>query len=430
MFRLIAAAALILSGLTAAAGLPQGNWKCVALSPDHLALTGDYGELQNILFLKHFAKRNKAARRKLTGWAADFVFNISGTEAIAEYRPQVAAALLNKPEVKIVSSSAPISVVRTGYWISPIGQSRFPDEHGKLRLSKNADAAHYLFLTLSRPLADGETITIILPAGECVKFVRDPEASSPLFKIDQVGYMPQAPKYAYVGAWLGTAGPMPLHDALTGKTFHLTDAVTRKTVFRGTLRPRMKDPVSKSGAPFTGEEVLELDFSRFTVPGVYRLVIPGFAASDTFRINDDTMAEAFFIHARGLYHQRCGIAKTRPYTHWTQKVCHTVSLRGNFPPEIGHYGKGAQNRKYGFTDSSGKSVTVNHFELIKRCSPSVDQPLHAPGGWHDAGDWDRRPQHMNISGDLAAVYMLKPGNFCDGQLNIPDKEIYFYLSTL
>ena len=31
----------------------------------------------------------------------------------------------------------------------------------------------------------------------------DPDVPSPLFKVNQVGYLPHAPKFAYVGAWLG-----------------------------------------------------------------------------------------------------------------------------------------------------------------------------------------------------------------------------------
>ena len=33
----------------------------------------------------------------------------------------------------------------------------------------------------------------------------DPEKPSPLFKVNQVGYAPDQPKYAYLGAWLGPA---------------------------------------------------------------------------------------------------------------------------------------------------------------------------------------------------------------------------------
>ena len=410
---------LMLTGLYAAP--VRGNWKCVALDPAHLALTGDYSELQDQLFKERYTARRKAAKGKLTGWKADLCFNLSGTEAIAAYRPQVTAMLLKNPAVKLVSqSSVPLSVTGTGYWLNPIGQSRFPDENGKLRFSQNSDAAHYLFLTLNRPLAEGEKITITLPAGETLDYTWRQDQPSPLFKINQIGYLPKAPKYAYIGAWLGTAGPLPLHKALNGKPFHLVDAATGKNVFSGTVNARMPDPVNAKGTPFTGEEVLDMDFSAFTVPGKYYLTIPGTGSSEVFRIGDDTMAEAFYIHARGLYHQRCGIAKEKPFTAWIQKPCHMTCVAGSFPPDVSHYGKGTNQRPFGFTDQAGKSVKVNHFQLIQRNVPTLTKIFQVSGGWHDAADWDRRPQHMGITGDLAAVYLLKPNNFCDGQLNLPE----------
>ena len=405
--------------LRAAEPPPQGKWSCVALDPAHLALTGDYSEVQEQLFLRRLPERRKAAWAKRLGWGRDLSFTFAATEAIAAYRPQVTALLRDRPAIGIASTAAPLSVASTGYWMNPIGQARFAEENGKMMLSDNADVAHYLFLNLSRPLADGETVTITLPAGEKVKYTHSADLPSPLFKINQVGHLPQAPKYAYVGAWLGTAGPLPLHRALDGKEFHLVDAATQKKVFSGKLRARMPDPTDRNGIPFGGEEVLELDFSSVRTPGTYYLMIPGIGRSHSFRIGDDTMAEAFYIHARGLYHQRCGIAKTEPYTHWVQKACHLTCLRGTFPPDTLHYGKSNNPRPYGFT-ADGKSIDVSHFKLIRKNAPMIPEVLHAPGGWHDAADWDRRPQHMGITGDLAAVYLLKPENFCDGQLNLPE----------
>ena len=423
MVRLIyvfAGVLLLTAGRLAAAEMVQGRWKCVALDPSHLALTGDYSEVQEQLFRKRFAERRKMTWKLRSAGSKEYCFNFSGAEAIAAYRPQVTSMLIRQPAIRIVSSGGPLSAASTGYWMNPIGQSRFPDENGQLRFSRNADVAHYLFLNLDRPLTEGEKITIQLPAGERVEYTWSVKNPSPLFKINQVGYMPNARKYAYVGAWLGTAGPLPLHRSLNGKGFQLMNAADDRKVFSGNLRSRMPDPVNAAGTPFTGEEVLELDFSAFTAPGSYYLLIPGYGRSETFRIGDDTMAEAFYIHARGLYHQRCGIAKTEPYTHWIQRTCHQECFLGTFPPDIAHYDKGEGRRPYGFTDSMGRSVKVSQFTIIKNNPPLTERRFQVVGGWHDAADWDRRPQHMGITGDLAAVFLLKPENFSDGQLNIPE----------
>ena len=397
---------------------PRGEWRCVAMTPYLLALTGDYHELQLQLFRQCMEKR--FAQKKLPRWAKEYRFNIAGTEAIAMYRPRVVEMLKNSPKVTISSTRGNIAAVRTAYWMNPTGQARFPDYDGRIRVTRNADAAHFLFLELERPLEDAEALRITLPAGEEVDFVYHKDAPSPLFRINQLGYMPQAPKYAYLGAWLGTGGPLPLHRKFSGAKYELVDAATRRTVFTGTLKARPADPTTAKGTPFTGEEVLELDFSRFTTPGRYYLAVEDLGRSYEFAIGGDTMAEAFYIHARGLYHQRCGIAKEKPYTNWTLPICHQTCVRGTFPPETGHYQKSDDDRQYGFRDESGQSINVDHFKLIAQNAPENPEILHAVGGWHDAADWDRRPMHMGIVGDLAAVYLLKPNNFCDGQLDLPE----------
>ena len=412
--------ALLLLGQTAA-GLelppPRGDWKCTALTPQTLVLTGDYSRYQRELFLQ--LQAGAKTGKPLPGWKKDGMFNVRGTEAIAAYRPKIVRLLADNPKVGLVSASGtPLKAVRTGYWLTPTGQARFPDDNGREKFTQNADAAHFLYLLLDRPLADGEKITVSLPVGQQVEFTYHAGTPVPLFKINQVGYLPSARKYAYLGGWLGTAGALPLF-ALHGAKFRLVDAGSGRTEFTGVVSKRMPDPVNAHGTPFTGEEVLELDFTEVRKPGVYYLAVDGIGRSETFRIGDSTMAECFYIHARGLYHQRCGIARTKPYTNWTLPACHTHCFRGTFPPDDRHYNKGEDKRPFGFT-SNGKSLTVNHFLLIAQNPPVPAEKLNIAGGWHDAADWDRRPQHLSIVGDLAAVYLLKPENFCDGQLDLPE----------
>ena len=139
-----------------------------------------------------------------------------------------------------------------------------------------------------------------------------------------------------------------------------------------------------------------------------------------FTIGSETISEAFFIHARGLYHKRCGIAKEKPYTNWVSPSCHQTVIRGRFPGNAEHYRKGKGETDFGFFDRKGNRIEVKHFDLIKDNPPYQQKIITAPGGWHDAADYDRRPYHLRIVSDLAAVYLMKPENFIDGQLNIPE----------
>ena len=69
---------------------------------------------------------------------------------------------------------------------------------------------HCVFLDLARPLAKGDVVSVevspAVTAGErSASFTFDPEKSlSQSIKANQVGYLPDGPKIAYVGRWLGS----------------------------------------------------------------------------------------------------------------------------------------------------------------------------------------------------------------------------------
>ncbi|MBP5543226.1 MAG: hypothetical protein ILM98_04065 [Kiritimatiellae bacterium] len=67
-----------------------------------------------------------------------------------------------------------------GFWPTANGQKDPLAEKPKARVLYN------VFRTSDQPFPD-----------------YDPEKPSPLFKVNQVGYAPEQPKFAYLGAWLG-----------------------------------------------------------------------------------------------------------------------------------------------------------------------------------------------------------------------------------
>jgi len=262
---------------------------------------------------------------------------------------------------------------------------------------------------LADPLAKSprpRTIHCVFRTGEKPFPGYDPAKPSPLFKINQVGYRPDGPKFAYAGAWLG-----PRLGAWRPKSpmaeWRLADAATGETVLAASAPVlRVKDGVTKEGAPCTGEETYEMDFSSVTNEGVYYVEIPGVGRSANFRIASSAAEEAFRVHMGGLYQKRCGIAKTEPYTHWTAGACHTDVVRGIFPPEEGKL-----------------EPKVKWFEIIRDSTDwERGERLNLAGGWHDAADYDRRPAHFSVVNDLCAVYLMRPGNFGDGQLSIPENR--------
>ncbi len=377
--------------------LPQGEWRAERLDSSHIVLAGDYTKAVR----REFAMRDNIF---LSGWKKEAFQNRLAGEIIERTHRNLANLFK--------------SAGFAGYWLNAVGQARFPEKDGKMIFLKNAEIVHYLFIRLEKAAQGGEKRTILLPTGENVSFTM-PEISR-LFKFNQTGYSPAAGrKFAYMGAWLGTGGAMPMAKC-ENRPFFLVDSESNKRVFTGKAVRRMNDVFYKNSVPFTGEEVLELDFSSFNTPGRYFLQMEGAGRSEDFLIHDSAMAEAFYIHARGLFHKRCGTELKPPFTFWSRPMCHSGALRGTFPPHDRHYNKGDRKRDYGFFNAAGESISVNHFRLIEQNRPAVPETVKLSGGWHDAADYDRRPMHMGIAGDLAAVYLMKPENFSDGQLNIPE----------
>jgi len=415
-----------LAGTPAAAAEPHGDWRVVSLDDRTIALTGDYtGFIRECYETEKGGTLREWLRKSVPGWQMGSGVRFFGSETIGRHRPRIAEALQQFDRIAVTDGGGKaVKVEKAGYWLNPTGAARFPDADGKERITENADVAFSLFLRFAEALKPGAEYRIALPTGETVVYPYDPgKTPSALFKINQLGYAPGAGrKYAYLGAWLGDAGPMPM-GAYLGKPFELCDAATGRTVFTGIVTARIADPKTREGTPFTGEETAELDFSAFSTPGRYYLRVAGIGRSEEFPVDGRSVAEAFYIHARGLYHKRCGIAKEKPYTNWTLPICHTEVSRGTFPPDSSHYGaaKKGEKRDWGFFDAAGNSIAVSHFKLINQNPPPPGaEKLFLPGGWHDAADFDRRPYHLSIVGDLAAAYLIRPENFSDGQLNIPE----------
>jgi len=250
---------------------------------------------------------------------------------------------------------------------------------------------NYLYLELLEGVGDNQTVIVqnpshdLWPAG--VKFItkNDPMRWSPVIHVNQTGYLPDFPKEAMIGYYLGSLGEMiPVVEG--AMQFQILDARSGQEVFLGPLRLR-----PDQGFPNPCyQKVLEADFSDFKTPGDYRLCVKGLGVSFPFRI-DDAVAGAFArAYALGIYHQRCGTSNDFPFTRFTHGPCHIA------PAAV--------------PDMSGKFEEVNAV-LAKETADYKDNPRHtAPplssvaaslypfvnpgpvdvhGGHHDAGDYSK-----------------------------------------
>lgn len=162
------------------------------------------------------------------------------------------------------------------------------------------------------------------------------------FRLNQLGYLPAAPKVALLVA------------PATAAAFEVRRTTDDRVVFTGPLGPATADPDS-------GDTVQAADFSTLQKIGTYYLSIPGNVKSPVFRIEAAIYQSAWYLVLRSFYGQRCGIA---------------VDLGSRFP---------------------GYRYPACHLQGAWHPSSGKTGPRASIKGWHDAGDYGRYMVNSGIT---------------------------------
>jgi len=275
-----------------------------------------------------------------------------------------------------------------------------------------APMEHVLYLRLPKPLTVAKRYEVAFQGGPLPKqaLTFAPAAlRSEAIHVSHLGFRPDDPsKVAFLSCWLGTGGPLAYR---VGVAFRVIGQ-GGKTVFQG------KTTLSKDAGVaedvykknYTGTNVYSMDFSPLKALGTYRVVVEGIGCSYPFTVGDDVWRKAFVVSARGFYHQRSGIALGPPHTTFKRPRC--------FHPDDGvkvlhstcalmESGNGLNRKDEGNFGNLNKGRT--------------DQVVaNAWGAYMDAGDWDRRIQHLDASRLLLELAGLFPDYTGDVDLNIPE----------
>jgi hypothetical protein len=158
---------------------------------------------------------------------------------------------------------------------------------------------------------------------------------------------------------------------------------------------------------FLKADVYECDFSALQRPGRYVLSIDGIGCSFPFDVNPDVYREAFRTVARGLYHNRSGIALEKPYTEFTRAAPHNPKLTPGFAGKLIY-------TTVRFTEWGSEGGDA------KQLLAGSKGPIESAGWYQDAADWDSYYSHLRVAQELLLAYEMAPGNFSDGELNIPE----------
>ena len=281
---------------------------------------------------------------------------------------------------------------------------------------------HWIYLFLDHPLREGQTVSLDSPRvlGSAVKFTYSCASSpSEAVHVNLLGYAPSAPqKFGYVYAWLGDAGGMGVNDRI-GRKFRLIDNSTGKAAYTGVTkfrRPADNDETQHlnetPNGNFVSADVLECDFSAFRTPGTYRLSVEGVGCSTSFRIDADVYRMAFQTTIRGLFHNRSGIALTKPYTTYERPAPHNPLLTPGFKGKL-------QYTSSRMIDWKNWEASPDDLATIKA---GMKGPIDVWGWYQDAGDWDGYYTHIQVVQELLLAYQVAPNNFAPKELNLPESS--------
>jgi endoglucanase len=196
----------------------------------------------------------------------------------------------------------------------------------------------------------------------------------PAIALNQLGFYPEASRMAVV------TGPVK------GEAFYLLEAASKDTVYKGRLT---RATPSHNSSLVTHKA----DFTDFKGKGNFVLYVPGSGNSYLFRIADAVNRPLALAVLKGYYF-----------------------IRSNQPlmPEYA----GAWSRPAGHPDTA----VIIHPSAASAARPA-GTVLSAPGGWYDAGDYNKYVVNSGIStSTLLSAYEDFPAYFDTLKTNIPESN--------
>ena len=260
---------------------------------------------------------------------------------------------------------------------------------GLNRIGAPADKCdHFVYLTVPA-LKNGQKYSIVTPYGNYSFKFSDKEVYCEAIKTNQVAYSALSTKrFANFAIYLGDGGVKKIEGALPGYTvYQYNKNKIGKKVCSGQLKEIGQDQSS-------GDFVYRIDLSQVPEGGPYKIVVDGYGSSYPFGVGGQFSQKLSYISFRSLFNQRCGIQIVEPYSEFSYRTkrCHETIYET--------YDRIAEARL-----------------VVKGDEPTIQ----AWGGYHDAGDADRRTYHMDVPSTLLTTFEAFHELFTDDQFNIPDK---------
>ena len=282
-----------------------------------------------------------------------------------------------------------------------------------------------VFIELDAPLAPGQEIVIAFDDADFapITVTYAPETTvSEAIHVNLVGFDPDdETKVAYLSSWNGFVSDPAAPNGGTGvpqsyepgTPFHVHDAETGVIVLSGeiTLGTDVGD-FQNFDQNFQSTPVYEMDFSALDEEGSYYISVEDVGISQTFEVDESHWDDLFELSMSGFYHQRSGIAL---------EAEHTDAVRPrSLHPDDGFVVYGTTVTLMDTGEGYDNSAPEAYDQFAENLTGEV--LTDAWGGWHDAGDYDRRTQHMEASRKLMELYEMDPEWAAAQTLDIPEAD--------
>jgi len=243
---------------------------------------------------------------------------------------------------------------------------------------------HFIYLETSA-LVEGTEYKIHTPHGDTAFTFSDHSTYCEAIKTNQAAYSPLSKSNRAIFAiWLGEGGSKAVAGDIP--EYEVFEQSTGKVITSGLLKKVGSDASS-------GDTVYHIDLSSVPEGGPYKIAVKGYGCSYPFGVGGDFSRRLSYVMFRGQYYQRCGCPIIEPYG---------LQIRAN----------PCHSTVYDFDGAIGEAnIVVTGTEPTFKCH----------GGYHDAGDADRRAYHMSNPIVNLMIYEAFPELFTDKQFNIPDK---------
>lgn len=318
-----------------------------------------------LLFLAHLGTTHLFAQVQLTE-----IRTASNTILVAYFKGPDMNAINTDIDQWRLNNQAPVEISK---WVTPKWDG------------KELSYEHHIYLRFDKTFTQKQAYTLSTPHGKA-KFVFD-EANvlCESIKTNQSGYSGLSKtRFANFAIWTANGKVEGIQGTLPA--YYVVDLNSKKRISSGTLQELGLNENS-------GDVVYRIDLSSIPEGGPYKVVVQGYGSSFPFGVGGMFSDRLAYVSFRGLLHERCGMEQKTPYfNHDIREACHTKVY-----------------------------VTGSEYKEAKVTFSENDPVIETHGGYHDAGDADRRDHHMMAPIALLSMYDAFPQYFSDLQYNIPDQ---------